>query len=87
MEEPPRSTNHPDKYALGEYLVEKPDPELRPVLHVTRHQNSTGKSPGFMDQRSIVIYLNRKGLTTQVIHADLVATLGEEATAYSTVTN
>jgi hypothetical protein len=40
-----------------------------------------------MDQRSIVLYLNRKGLTVQVIHNDLVATLGEEAIAYSTVRN
>jgi hypothetical protein len=38
-----------------------------------------------MDQRSIVLYLNRKGWMTQVIHYDLVATLGEEAIAYSTV--
>jgi hypothetical protein len=40
-----------------------------------------------MDQRSIVLYSNRKGLTAQVIHDDLVATLGEEAIAHSTVTN
>jgi hypothetical protein len=40
-----------------------------------------------MDQRSIVLYLNRKGLTAQIIHDNLVATLGEEATAYSTVTD
>jgi hypothetical protein len=40
-----------------------------------------------MDQRSIGIYLNRKGLTVQVIHDDLVATLGAEAIVYSTVTN
>jgi hypothetical protein len=32
-----------------------------------------------MDERSIVLYLNRKGLTPQGIHYDLVATLGEEA--------
>jgi hypothetical protein len=40
-----------------------------------------------MDQRSIVLYLNRKDLTAQVTHDDLVATLGAEAIAYSTVTN
>jgi hypothetical protein len=40
-----------------------------------------------MDERSIDLYLNRKGLTAQVIHDDLVATLGEEVIAYSTVTN
>jgi hypothetical protein len=39
-----------------------------------------------MDQRSIVLYLNRKGLMARVIHDDLVAMLGEEAIAYSTVT-
>jgi hypothetical protein len=40
-----------------------------------------------MDQRSILLYLNRKGLTNQVIHDHLVATLGEEAIAYSTKKN
>jgi hypothetical protein len=39
-----------------------------------------------MDQRSIVLYLNRKGLTAHVIYADLATTLGEEAIAYRTVT-
>jgi hypothetical protein len=39
-----------------------------------------------MDQKSIVLYLNRKGWLTRVIHDDLVATLGEEAIAYSIVT-
>jgi hypothetical protein len=38
-----------------------------------------------MDQKSIAMYLNRKGCTAQVIHDDLVAILGEEAIAYSTV--
>jgi hypothetical protein len=40
-----------------------------------------------MDQSSIVICLNRKGLTAQNLHGDLVATLGAEAIAYSMVTN
>jgi hypothetical protein len=40
-----------------------------------------------MDYRSSVLYLNRKDLTPQVIHDDLVATLGAKAIAYSTVTN
>jgi hypothetical protein len=40
-----------------------------------------------MDQRSIVLYLNRKGWMARVIHDDLVTTLGEEAIAHSTVTN
>jgi hypothetical protein len=40
-----------------------------------------------VDERSIVLYLNRKGLTAEVVHDDLAATLGEEATAYSRVTN
>jgi hypothetical protein len=39
-----------------------------------------------MDQKSIVLYLNRKGWTARVIHDDLVATLGEKAIADSTVT-
>jgi hypothetical protein len=39
-----------------------------------------------MDHQSIVLYLNNKGWPTQVIHNHLVATLGEEAIAYSTVT-
>jgi hypothetical protein len=38
-----------------------------------------------MDQRSIVLYLNRNGWMARVIHDDLVARLGEEAIAYSTV--
>jgi hypothetical protein len=40
-----------------------------------------------MDKRSIVLFLNRRGLTAQVIHKHLAATLGEESIAYSTVTN
>jgi hypothetical protein len=32
MEEPPRSTNYPDEYSLGQYLVDRPDPELRPFF-------------------------------------------------------
>jgi hypothetical protein len=39
-----------------------------------------------MDQRSIVLDLNRKDWTVRIIDADLVATLGEKAIAYSTVT-
>jgi hypothetical protein len=39
-----------------------------------------------MDQRSIVLYLNRKGWMARVIQDDLVATLGDERIAYSTVT-
>jgi hypothetical protein len=39
-----------------------------------------------MYRRSIVPYLNRKCWTARAIHADLVATLGEEAIAYSTGT-
>jgi hypothetical protein len=40
-----------------------------------------------MDQRSIVLYLNRKGWTAPVIHDDLVATLDAEAMVYRPVTN
>jgi hypothetical protein len=39
-----------------------------------------------MDQRSIVLYLNRKGWTAQVIRDDLVATLDAQAVAYRTAT-
>jgi hypothetical protein len=39
-----------------------------------------------MDQKSVVLYLNRKGWMARVIHDDLVATLGEEAIAYSNMT-
>jgi hypothetical protein len=38
-----------------------------------------------MDQRSIVLYLDRNGWMARVIHDDLVATLCEEAMAYITV--
>jgi hypothetical protein len=87
MVESPRSTNHLDKYPHRQYLMDKLDPELRPILHFIRYQNRTLRSPGFMDQRSIVLYHNRRGLTAQVIRNDLVATLGAEAMAYSTVTD
>jgi hypothetical protein len=40
-----------------------------------------------MDQSSSVLDLNRKGLTAQDLHGDLVATQCEVAIAYSTVTN
>jgi hypothetical protein len=39
-----------------------------------------------MDQRPTALYLNRKGLTAQVIHDVLVATLGKEAIVYSMAT-
>jgi hypothetical protein len=39
-----------------------------------------------MGQKSIVLYLNRKGWTAQIMRDDLVATLGEEPFAYRTVT-
>jgi hypothetical protein len=39
-----------------------------------------------MNQRSIALYLNRKGWTARVIQDDLVATLGGEAIAYGTLT-
>jgi hypothetical protein len=86
-EEPPRGRKYPEKYSLRKYLVEKPDPELRPVLHLIRYRNWRLRSPRFMDQRSILHFLNRKGLIAQLIHEDLVGTLGEEASAYSTVTH
>jgi hypothetical protein len=39
-----------------------------------------------MDQKTIVLYLHMKGMGLDVIHGDLVRTLGKEAVAYSTVT-
>lgn len=39
-----------------------------------------------MDQRSIVLYLARKGLSAKAISDDLVATLGPDAKSYATVT-
>jgi hypothetical protein len=39
-----------------------------------------------MDQKSICLYLNRKGWMARVIHDHLVAALGEEALVYNTVT-
>jgi hypothetical protein len=85
-EESPKRLIHPDKYHLREYLVDKPNPELRRIFRLIRLQNRLSKNPEFMDPRSIVLYLNRKGWMARVIHDDLVATLGEEAIAYSTVT-
>jgi hypothetical protein len=77
---------HADKYRLRQYLVDKPDPELRRILHLIRHQNRSLRNPGIMGQRSIVLYLNRNGWMARVIHDELEATLGEEAIAYGTVT-
>jgi hypothetical protein len=39
-----------------------------------------------MDQRSIAVYLDLKGLSARAIHEDLIATLGADAVGYSTVT-
>jgi hypothetical protein len=39
-----------------------------------------------MEQRSIVLYLVRKGLSPLAIHDDLVTTLGADAMSYSSVT-
>jgi hypothetical protein len=55
------------------------------ILHLIKHQNRPLRDPEFMDRQSIVLYLNRKGRTFQVIHDDLVARLGEEAIAYRTM--
>jgi hypothetical protein len=40
-----------------------------------------------MDQRSIVLYLARKGLSTVAIHGHLRATLGAEVISYSLPTS
>jgi hypothetical protein len=39
-----------------------------------------------MDLKSIVLYLNQKGLSAKNIHLDIVYTLGLDAVDYSTVT-
>jgi hypothetical protein len=39
-----------------------------------------------MDQRSICLYLNRKGFSAHAIHDELVQIVGSDAVAYSTVT-
>jgi hypothetical protein len=51
-----------------------------------RHKNRAFGDPELMDQKSIVLSLNRNGWTARVIHHDLMDTLREEAIAYSTVT-
>jgi hypothetical protein len=40
-----------------------------------------------MDQRTICLYLNKKGLSAKAIHDELVQVLGSDAIAYSTVTS
>ena len=39
-----------------------------------------------LEQRSIVLFLQRKGFTATLIHKELVEVLGSEAVSYSTVT-
>jgi hypothetical protein len=39
-----------------------------------------------MDQKTFVLYLHMKGMELNVIHEDLVRTLGEEAVTCSIVT-
>jgi DNA-binding MarR family transcriptional regulator len=39
-----------------------------------------------MDQRSICLFLTMKGLSAREVHAELVAIVGLDAIAYSTVT-
>jgi hypothetical protein len=38
-----------------------------------------------MDQRTICLYLNRKGLSAKAVHDELVQALGSDVIAYSTV--
>jgi hypothetical protein len=84
-EEYPRSLTHPDRQRFRQYLIDELDRELRRI-HLIRYQDHLSESGELMDHKSNVFCLNRKGRTTRVIHDDLVATLGEEAVAYSTVT-
>jgi hypothetical protein len=46
-----------------------------------------GLTYGTMDQRTICLYLNRKGLSLKAIHDELVQVLGSDIIAYSTVTS
>jgi hypothetical protein len=85
MEELPKSTTHPDKYRLIQYFVNEPYLELRGILHLIRYQNRPSRNTEFVDQKSIVLYLNRKGGTVQDIQHDRIATLGKEAIAYRTM--
>lgn len=39
-----------------------------------------------MDQKSICVFLHKKGLSSEQVHSELVQVLGTEAVAYSTVT-
>jgi hypothetical protein len=82
-EELPMNMIHPDKYTLRQYLVDKPDAEMKRILHIIRHQNHQLGNPTFRDQRSIVFYRNRQGWTAWVIHDDHVDKLCEEAIATS----
>jgi hypothetical protein len=40
-----------------------------------------------MDQRTICLYLNKKGLSAKATHDELVQVFGSDAIAYSTVTS
>jgi hypothetical protein len=52
--------------------------DLKPKLYVSDDQK--------MDQRSVGLYLVLKGLSARATHEDLVATLGADAVACSSVT-
>jgi hypothetical protein len=84
-EEFPKRLINRDKYHLRHYLVDDRDPELRRILHLIRHQHRTFRAFESVDQKSIALYLNRKGWTARAIHDDLVSILSEEAIAYRTV--
>jgi hypothetical protein len=76
---------HLAKYPIEQHLVDEPDPELRRIFHLIRHQNRPFRKSEFTDHKSIVVYLNRNGWTARVSHADLVATVDEEVIAYRTM--
>jgi hypothetical protein len=81
-----KSLINPDQYPLRQYLADEPHAKLRRIVFLIRRQNCPLRNPEFMYRKSIVLYLDRNGWTAQVIHRDLVATLGEQAIAYSAVT-
>jgi hypothetical protein len=85
-EEPPQSTYHPDKYSLRQYLADQPDPELGCIQHFARGHHRSFKTSESMNPKSIVFSAHRNGWMARATTDDLVARLGEEAIAYSTIT-
>jgi hypothetical protein len=60
-------------------------PKLRSIFFTSMRLTTDREITSSMDQCTTVLYLRMKGLSTEAIHQDLVATLGPEAVAYSIV--